>query len=79
MKGLRRQARALWRLTMRTISNALTASPAARWQMATCLHQSKRTGGPTISYIRSEIIDLGRNKMWQCTECRQIWFLSELD
>lgn len=27
------------------------------------------------SWIRSELVDLGRNKMWYCTRCHQTWFL----
>jgi hypothetical protein len=31
------------------------------------------------SWIKSELIDLGRSKMWRCTKCGQTWFLSEFD
>jgi hypothetical protein len=27
------------------------------------------------SWIKAELIDLGRNKMWYCTKCHQTWFL----
>lgn len=27
------------------------------------------------SWIRTELIDLGRNKMWYCTKCNEVWFL----
>lgn len=27
------------------------------------------------SWIREQLIDLGRNKMWYCTKCNEKWFL----
>lgn len=89
-----RQIRALWRLSMRTLANTITASPAERWQRVECFHHDHKAREvvaidpaagvlPEVtratvsgsSWIRSELIDLGRNKMWYCTKCDQKWFL----
>lgn len=90
-----REIRALWRLTMRTLANTITAAPSERWQRIECFHHDHKartvfgidpaaalSGGSIVtgtvsgsSWIRSELIDLGRNKMWYCTKCNQKWFL----
>jgi hypothetical protein len=90
-----REVRALWRLSMRTLANTITASPSERWQRVECFHHdhkartvygidpAKADAGRSIvtgtvsgnSWIKTELIDLGRNKMWYCTKCHQVWFL----
>ena len=91
-----REVRALWRLSMRTLANTITAAPSERWQRVECFHHDHKArtvyaidpakaleGDDTVtrvtvaggSWIRSELIDVGRSKMWYCTKCNQTWFL----
>jgi len=74
-RAVGRELRALWRLTMRTLANTITASPSERWQRAECFHHNHKETVRGDSWIKSELIDFGRNKMWYCTECHQVWFL----
>lgn len=40
-----------------------------------CMHHKPGSADRyTVSWVRGELIDLGRRKMWTCTECGQVWF-----
>lgn len=42
-----------------------------RWlKRRRCFHHDHHTGQ---SWIRSELIDLGRRKLYHCTECGKVW------
>lgn len=41
----------------------------------TCWHHAFRPDETAVSFIRSELIDLGRSKRFWCTECRKVWIV----
>lgn len=46
--------------------------PIATWRARRrCFHHDQQLGR---SWITSELIDLGRRKIWTCTHCGRMWW-----
>ena len=43
---------------------------AARQLRRECFHHDRRTG---VSWVEGFLVDLGRSKHFQCTNCGQYW------
>lgn len=76
MRQLWDHIRAAWRLGWRSAGRILFVSPADRWVMATCFHHDRKTGE---SSIEDQIVDLGRNKLFRCKECGEMWTLDDFE
>jgi hypothetical protein len=74
---MRRVWAELWaavRLGYRSLMKMIFFPPTRRREMAMCWHHSRSTGE---SWIQDTLIDLGRDKMFRCSQCQEIWLLSE--
>jgi hypothetical protein len=41
-----------------------------RWQRRRCFHHDHRSGE---SWIKEQLVDVGRRKMWWCDRCGKTW------
>jgi hypothetical protein len=74
IKSILLQVRAAGWLLGRALPGILFASPVKRYERAICWHHDSKNG---TSWIRSALVDLGRNKLWWCSACGEMWFIGE--
>lgn len=74
-RQIRRQLAACARLGYRTLCKIVFVLPTDRLAMQQCWHHDRRTGE---TWIQDRMVDLGRDKVFRCSRCNEIWLSSWL-
>lgn len=79
---MKRYLRAVWgeitaanTLFWRSVGRVLLMAPTRRHEMDMCWHHDRKTG---TSWIHDHLVDFGRDKIFICSHCKEIWLFSQL-